>query len=898
MYKSFNEVRNMFINFFKSKDHLLIESSSLIPNDDSLLFTNAGMNQFKNIFLGLGKSIYKRIITIQRCLRVGGKHNDIENIGYTYRHNTFFEMMGNFSFNSYFKKESILYAWELLTSKKWFNLNKNKLIITVNINDFETYNIWLNILDVNKNNIFLVGNKCNYINSKCDNFWQMSNFGPCGYSTEIYYNINCISDIKDFLLYKDTNKYLEIWNLVFIEYNIIDNNNITKLKYKSVDTGMGLERICSVLQNVNSNFNIDIFLELKKKISKFFNIKINNKNIFIFNLISDHLRSIIYLIIDGILPSNEYRGYILRKIIRRTLTYIYLLIKNKNYILNELLYYIKNWFFKFYNFKNKKIFIKIKNIIINEEKKYFLNLFNSLNILYFYLKKIDNYKNNILDGKIVFLLYDTYGLPLDIIIEVCKYNNFIVDIKKFNYFLNLQKKKSKKFSIFNRNNIILNLNNNIKKTKFIGYNIYCCYSKIIGILNNNIIINYFNKYNVELIIILSYTVLYPKCGGQIGDRGIIYNNNFKFFVYKTKFLDNYILHIGFLKYGCIKINDIVKVKYDYNYRFNISCNHSACHILLYILKKFFSKNIKQLGSKIKNNYFSLDFYCNFNLNNIDIYKINRNVNKIIWKKLYFSEKIIKNKKINKKFIFLNKSNCIRIVNFGNLIEDYCCGTHVKNTNNISLFIIKKKYNISNNIKRIKACTNLYALKYINKNLFFLKNICNLLLVNKKGLYKKIFFTKKNEIKNKKKSKLIYNILIKNIFSQILLKDIINYNNLNILIKRFFYNDFLNENILFNIINKVRIKFNLSLIIFILKLNNINKLILILDKKIINNFNIDISNNNFLNIERYKIIKKNNFNIEFFNILFLENNFNLYKIINFIIYKLLNFNKILLINKNI
>ncbi len=898
MYKSFNEIRNMFIDFFKSKDHLLIKSSSLIPNDNSLLFTNAGMNQFKNVFLGLSKSIYKRIITIQRCLRVGGKHNDIKNIGYTYRHNTFFEMMGNFSFNSYFKKESILYAWELLTSKKWFNLNKNKLIITVNINDFETYNIWSNILGINKNNIFLVGNKCNYINNKSDNFWQMSNFGPCGYSTEIYYNINCINNIKNFLLYKDTNKYLEIWNLVFIEYNIINDSNIVKLKYKSVDTGMGLERICSVLQNVNSNFNIDIFLKLKEKISKFFNIKINDRNIFIFNLISDHLRSIIYLIIDGILPSNEYRGYILRKIIRRTLTYIYLLIKNKNYILNELLYYIKNWFFKFYDFKDNEIFIKIKNIIINEEKKYFLNLFNSLNILYFYLKKTNIYRNNILDGKIVFLLYDTYGLPLDIIIEVCKYNNFIIDIEKFNYFLNLQKIKSKKFSIFNKNNIILNLNDNIKKTKFIGYNLYCCCSKIISILNENNIIDYFDKSNIKLIIILSYTVLYPECGGQISDRGFIYNDNFKFFVCKTKFLGNYILHIGFLKYGYIRINDIVKVKYDYNYRFDISCNHSACHILLYILKRIFSKNIKQLGSKIKSNYFSLDFYYNLNLNNIDVYKINRNVNKIIWKKLCFSEKIIKNKKINKKFIFLNKNNYIRIVNFGDVIKDYCCGTHVKNTGNINLFIIKKKSNISYNIKRIKAYTNLYALKYINKNLFFLKNICSLLSVNEKNIYKKIFFIKKNEIIDKKKNKLIYDILIKNILSQILLKDIINYDSLNILIKRFFYNDFLNENILFKVINKIKIKFNLFLIIFILKLNNINKLILVLEKRIINNFNLDILNNNFLNIKRYKIIKKNSFNIEFFNILFLEDNFNLYKIINFVIYKLLNFNKILLINKSI
>lgn len=884
MFKSFNEIRNLFIDFFKSKNHSLIKSSSLIPNDDSLLFTNAGMNQFKDIFLGLKKSLFKEVITIQRCLRVGGKHNDINNIGYTYKHNTFFEMMGNFSFNSYFKKEAILYAWELLTSKKWFNLNKNKLIITVNINDIETYKIWSDILNINKNNIFLVGKKCNFINNKSENFWQMSDFGPCGYSTEIYYNINSIINIKDFLLYKDTNKYLEIWNLVFVEYNIINDNNIIKLPYKSVDTGMGLERICSVLQNVNSNFNIDIFLKLKNKISIFLNIKINKKNIYIFNLISDHLRSIIYLIIDKVLPSNEYRGYVLRKIIRRTLTYIYLITKNKNCILNKLLYYIKDWFLNFYFFKKENIFLKIKNIVLNEEKKYFSNLLNNLNILNFYLKKKDS--SNILDGNIVFLLYDTYGLSIDIIIEVCKYNNFKIDLKKFNYLLNLQKKKSNKFNIFNKYKLNFYLLNNINKTKFLGYYINYCYSKIICILYNNNRINYFDKYNTEIIIILSYTVLYPEFGGQICDRGIIYNNNFTFFVYNIKIFGEYIFHIGKLEYGYIKNNDIVKVKYDYNYRFNISCNHSACHILLYVLKNFFLKNIKKYSSLIKNNYFYLDFYYNFNLDNLKLYKINRKVNKIIWKKLYFYEENIKKNNLNKKFNFLSDNN-IRIVNFGNLIKDYCCGTHVNNTYNINLFIIKKKYNISSKIIRIKACTNIYALKYINKNLFILRDIYNLLLTNKKNLYNKICSIKNNEIKNKNNNKLIYNILIKNILSQVLLKDIIKFNNnLNILVKRFFYNDFINEKILFNVINKLKIKFNIPLIIFILKLNNIDNLIFYVNKKILKNFNLNLINNKFIKIKKYKIIKNINFNVEFFNILFLDDKFDLCNIINFIKLKLL------------
>ncbi len=892
MFKSFNEIRNLFIDFFKSKNHFFIESSSLVPDDDSLLFTNAGMNQFKDIFLGFKNSFYKEIVTVQRCLRVGGKHNDLDNIGYTYRHNTFFEMMGNFSFDSYFKKDCILYIWELLTSKKWFGLEKNKLIITVDINDYETYNIWLNIIGISKKNIFLIGIKSNKINLKSDNFWQMSKLGPCGYSTEIYYNINCIKNIDNFLLYKDSNKYLEIWNLVFIEYNIINNNKIEYLPYKSIDTGMGLERISSVLQNVISNFDIDIFINLKKNISLFLNLNLNNKNIFIFNLISDHIRSIIYLIIDNITPSNEYRGYILRKLIRRTLTYLYILLKNKNFILNNLLYFLKDWFFNFYILDNKKIFIKIKNIVLEEEKKYFYNLYKSLDILYFYLKK-NIIKNNILDGNIIFLLYDTHGLPLNIINEVCKYNNIILDLKKFKYLLNLQKKKSKVINKFKSNLNFYNLSN-LKKTKFLGYNKKYCYSKIICILLNNIQINYFKECNIELIIILSSTVFYPECGGQIGDRGVIYNNNFKFFVYNTKIFNKYIIHIGKLEYGFIKINDFVKVEYDYNYRFNISCNHSSTHILLYVLKKFFSNNINQCGSLIKNNYFTLDFFYDFKLNNFDIYIINKKVNEIILKKLIFKENIIKNNVINKKFNFFFK-NYIREVYFNNLIKDYCCGTHVNNTNYINLFIIKKKYNISSNIKRIKACTNLYALKYINKNIYILNNICNFLFIDKKNILNRFISIKNKKIKIKKKINLIYNILIKNILSQILFSDIIKYFNLNILIKKFLYNDFLEENLLYLIINKLKFKFNLSLIIFILKLNNIYKLILYLNKNILYNFNLNILNNNFINIKKDKIINKKNFYIEFFNILSFKKKNILKNIINFVKFKLLNFNKILLLN---
>ncbi|BBA85279.1 alanine--tRNA ligase [endosymbiont of Sipalinus gigas] len=437
-----NEIRNMFLSFFKRKNHVFIKESSLISKSSDLLFTNSGMNQFKDLFLLENNKLnFTRVVNSQKCIRVGGKHDDLNNIGYTLRHNTLFEMLGNFSFGDYFKEESINFSWELLTNKNWFNLDKNKIFITVYYSDEESENIWkkigisknkiIKIKDINKNNKYI-----------SNNFWQMSNIGPCGPCTEIFY------DLGDNFKGKFTNKsnigdrYIEIWNLVFIQFNKDINGNLIKLNMNSVDTGMGLERVSSIIQNVNSNYKIDIFINLVEIVKNKLNLLYNKKNIKYIKIIADHVRTSIFILYNKIIPSNEKHGYVLRKIIRRACCCINML--GINYpilytIINNFIEYMKLFYYDFF-LSNYEIG-NIEKIILNEEEK-FINLINyGLLIL---KKNIDNniiIKNNkkLLDGNFVFKLYDTYGLPIDIIINFCKKYNINIDKLIFNELMSIQK---------------------------------------------------------------------------------------------------------------------------------------------------------------------------------------------------------------------------------------------------------------------------------------------------------------------------------------------------------------------------------------------------------------------------------------------------------------------------
>ncbi len=889
MYKSFQEIRQNFLDFFKKKNHFLCSESSLVySKDNSILFTNAGMNQFKDIFLGLEKIKYNKIVSIQKCLRVGGKHNDLNNIGYSYKHNTFFEMMGNFSFNSYFKKESILFAWELLTSKKWFNLSKNSFIVTVHISDIETYNIWLNLIKIPSNRIFILGKEKKNIFLDNDNIWKMSKFGPFGVCTEIFYDFSYkkYKNFNDF--YFNNNRFLEIWNLVFIEYNYLDIGKILPLSKKYVDTGMGLERIACVLQNVNSNFKIDIFKDIIFCLLDFFKIKMNKNNKNYIYIISDHIRSIIFIILCNIIPSNEGRGYVLRKIIRRILVNIRLL-GFKDLILfkliNSIIYILKKYYSNFNFFK-----IDIKNIIYNEELKFFNSFNYGLDILNLYINKCK--KNNIylLNGKIIFYLYDTLGFPLDLIKYFCFINNLKIDIKNFNKKLNYQKIKSIKNSKFNKINLDFSYLN-IKKTIFLNLNsnknikFY-----IVSIFVNNKNLKKIYK-NDKGILIFNKTYFFPESGGQKGDVGYILNKKgSKFIIEETKILGIYIIHLGYVFSGSFNLMDNVFLFIDKKNRLCISRNHTATHLLFFCIKKILNNfNIIQKGSFICNKFLHFDFSYDKKLSDVKIYKIEFLLNKIINDSLiikeYYNYNNIDYKLFNFSFFDKNK---IRIIKIGSISKEFCCGTHVSNTKDIELFFIKKEYGISSGIRRIKAVTSNYALKEINTNRFLIKKISNCLSISNKDLYfgilnilkdKKLLIKKLNREKN-------YNI--KNIINLFYKKDFIIIKNKNFLIKdiNFIFIDKIN---IFLFSNKLLNIFNLFILIFLKKYNKKKYIYIFFNKYFKNNFNLNMFFFNFLCFFKFKL-NKNIFNLKisknfiYFCLLKIDNCFfllNIIKYINFI-----------------
>ncbi|UDG80426.1 alanine--tRNA ligase [Candidatus Annandia pinicola] len=874
MQKAIHEVRKMFINFFINKNHKFVKSSSLIPyNDSTLLFTNAGMNQFKNIFLGNFKDInFNKVVTSQRCLRVGGKHNDLNNIGFNKYHNTFFEMLGNFSFGDYFKKQAIIYAWELLTGNNFFNLNPDKFIITVYYKDIESYKIWLKDVGISNNNILKIYNDKKKINIS-SNFWQMDSTGPCGPCTEIFYNFNN-DKIKYHLLTNDkylNNNYVEIWNIVFMQFNKLIDGSLLKLNKPSVDTGMGLERITSILQNVKSSYNIDIFNLIINEIKKLFNnLLLNDKFLYI---ISDHIRSCIFLIYDGVLPSNEGRGYVLRRIIRRGMQQGYI-IKYYNSFLYKLVKPTINIMKLLYPYLKKKEKY-ITEVIKKEENNFIKTLGNGLKILNEKLKKVNN---NILDGKTVFNLYDTFGFPLDLTSEICNNYKISIDYNEYKKEMLKQKKRSKndKFKIKN------NINYKIPNSLFNGYNINRCISKIKYIIINNISKKkaYFGE---KCVIFLDKTPFYAESGGQIGDIGYIKNKNFFFEVQDTQKYKKSIGHIGIIKFGKIIINDNCITNIDIKRRNDICINHSSTHLLYKSLKKNLNKNITQEGSLIKNNYFNFDFKYKKKISDEDIINIEKLFNYYIKKNFFIINSYKKIDIIKNKKIFINNykyDKNIRLVNIGNISKELCCGTHIKNTKEICMFIIMSKNKKSKNIYRIKAITGKYALKYMIEKKNEIKKISEKLKININEVNKKIDFIIKNNKKYKKIIKELQKEKIKNEINLIKHKSK-TINNYKIIISKI----------------NVDYKFSKKVIDYIKKILNYKIIVLIFNNKsnlflkiYIDDFIKDKINYEFIINNFYKKYKKNIFKD---NILICKNgiflkkiNLKLNKIENIILKKLL------------
>ena len=710
--KTLTECRSTFKNFFSRNSHQVVDSSPLVPqNDPTLMFTNSGMVQFKNVFTGLEKLPFKRATTSQKCVRAGGKHNDLENVGYTPRHHTFFEMLGNFSFGDYFKETAIKFAWELIT--KDYGISKDKLTVTVFHEDDEAFNLWKKISGLDDGRIIRI--KTN------DNFWSMGDTGPCGPCSEIFY------DHGDHLkggppgsVDQDGNRFVEIWNLVFMQFEQISKDKRVSLPKPSVDTGMGLERIAAVLQGTHDNYQIDLFKNIIKSAENFINIKVSEKNLPSFRVIADHLRATAFLIADGVLPSNEGRGYVLRRIMRRAMRHTFTLGSDLPVLYKVLPTLISEMSSEYPELKRADSLIS-ENLKL-EEERFSLMLKNGMKILN---TEISGVKNNKLSGELAFKLYDTYGFPLDLTQDFLKDKKISVDEDQFNILM-LESKKIARASwkgsgSDQTSKIWFELKEKYGPTEFLGYNSESSQGVILSIVSLDKEIDSSNK-NLELALILNQTTFYGESGGQVGDKGFISNNNFKFEVTDTKkmFGDLYI-HYGKLISGEIKKGDQADLKIDSIKRQNIRAYHSATHLLHESLRRTLGNHVAQKGSYVGPDRLRFDFSHNKPITDEEMIKINDNVNKIIEQKSDVQTRLMTPKAAVAEgalALFGEKyGDEVRVLTMGAdgnkaFSIELCGGTHVKNTYEIGKFSVVSQSPVAAGVRRVEALRDAQLVEYL------------------------------------------------------------------------------------------------------------------------------------------------------------------------------------------
>ncbi len=682
------DIRLAFIDYFKKQNHEHIESSSLIPaSDKTLLFTNSGMVQFKDIFLGLQKPKNKKIVTCQKCVRAGGKHNDLENIGYTNRHHSFFEMLGNFSFGDYFKEEAITLAWGFLINE--LKLDKERLYVSVHKDDADAANIWLKKIGLDSDKLWYLGDK--------DNFWQMGNTGPCGPCSEIFYDLG--EELKGSIPSKgDTgDRFIEIWNLVFTQYNRDINNALNDLPKKCVDTGMGLERIHAVVEGKSDNFKTSLFADLEKYLDKSLNTK--NINYTIKKIIMDHCRSACFLISDGIIPSNEGRGYVLRRIIRRATRFLYNAGIQEPFIhtCSEVL--SKTMGNTYINLIQKKD--SIQNTLKLEEENYLNTLSRGLDLI----EKLTRSRNE-LTGENIFKLYDTYGFPSEIIQEIAIEKKLKLDMNSFNNLMSKQKelsRQSSNFEIKDSSFIDSSLTSN-----FSGYSASELSSKVIGLYADNKPIEMYKKPNSELLIVVEDTPFYPEGGGQISDIGTISNDTVNIEVRNVQKINNVILHAVKITSGSISVGDQVRLEIDTIRRDKITINHSSTHLLNQALRDVLGGHVEQKGSLVTDEYLRFDFSHNKPLTLDEIRKIETIISLEITLQKNTSEKNLSYKDAIKNgalaFFDEKYSDEVRVVNIGTKSMELCGGTHIDNTSQIRLFKVLNETSVSTGVRRIEAVT--------------------------------------------------------------------------------------------------------------------------------------------------------------------------------------------------
>ena len=694
-----SDIRKAFLDFFNSKNHEVVASSSLVPsNDETLLFTNAGMVQFKDVFLGTETKNFKRAATSQRCIRAGGKHNDLENVGYTLRHHTFFEMLGNFSFGDYFKEDAIKFAWEFLTEE--LKLDKEKLWITVYKDDDEAEEIWKNIIGIDPGRIARLGDD--------DNFWSMGDTGPCGPCSEIFYDHGeHIDGTPPGAEGDEGDRFIEIWNLVFMQFNRDESGKMEPLPKPSVDTGMGLERIAAVLQGVNSNYETDVFKDLINASEKILGSEGSTSH----KVIADHIRSSVFLISDGVIPEKEGRGYVLRRIMRRGIRhgykigakkpFMHLLVKDLIKLMNSAYPELKK--------KQKDIIELIKN----EEIKFFETLETGIEILE---DTISNMKNKTLSGDVVFKLHDTYGFPFDLTADIAREKQLDIDEERFNECMNQQKQTSKASSSFVSS---LPAASGIEETKFLGYENLESDSKVLVIWKDQERIDA-AKNKEEIFFACNQTPFYAEAGGQIGDKGKFASQSSTGSILDCKKQGKVYIHKAIVDKGSIKTGDVIKMSVEKEKRSAIAIHHSSTHLVHAALRAVLGDHVQQKGSLVDENKLRFDFSHTKPLTKEEITKIEDIVNKEALKNLEVKTELMKLDdalKSGAMALFGEKyDDDVRVLTMGenSYSVELCGGTHVNRTGDIGFFVITNQSSVASGIRRIEALAGSKSIEHVKK----------------------------------------------------------------------------------------------------------------------------------------------------------------------------------------
>ncbi len=694
-----SDIRQAFLDFFNSKDHQVVDSSPLIPaNDETLLFTNAGMVQFKDVFLGTDKRKYSRATTSQRCIRAGGKHNDLENVGYTLRHHTFFEMLGNFSFGDYFKEDAIKYAWEFLTDV--LKLEKDKLWISVYKDDDEAEKIWIDVIGVDPSRIVRLGDE--------DNFWSMGDTGPCGPCSEIYYDHgDHIEGTPPGSEGDEGDRFVEIWNLVFMQFNRDDSGNMTPLPKPSVDTGMGLERIAAVMQGVNSNYETDLFKDLISASNRV----LGNQESESHKVISDHIRSVSFLIADGILPENEGRGYVLRRILRRairhgykmgaTKPFLYKLVDDLEKLMSEAYPLIK---------KKKE---HIAQIIKDEELKFFETLEKGIDILETAISKLDN---EVIPGDVVFKLHDTYGFPFDLTADIAREKGLTIDEDSFNKSMDQQKQTSKAGSSFVSS---LPAAAGVEETEFLGYETLESESKVLVLWRDQDRVDEVSESD-EVFIACEKTPFYAESGGQVGDAGRFISGNTTGTILDCKKQGKVFLHKAIIEKGSLKNGDVISMSVEKDKRAATAIHHSSTHLLHAALREVLGDHVQQKGSLVDESKLRFDFSHPKPLTKNEISSIEEIVNRELLNNVEVQTKVMNlDDAINSgaQALFGEKyEDEVRVLTMGekSFSVELCGGTHVERTGDIGVFVIVNQSSVASGIRRIEAIGGKQALEYINE----------------------------------------------------------------------------------------------------------------------------------------------------------------------------------------